>query len=505
MSKIIDCFPFFNEKELLELRINLLKNYVDEFFILEANKTHSGNNKSFLSKKIIEEFNLPKEKINIIEVIIPEDKDIIPEESDYIYSREAKSENVKNWSRERIQRDALTPYLKYYSDDTVFILSDCDEIIDPKYLSYFSQICKNYSNNYIKVPLVSLEGRADKRLYKDDCPYDWDRSMVLCTKKHLSNNGSPTKFRGEYNTPISPVWITENNTIIKDCGWHFTWMGDKDNRLLKSQNTIHSDNLSVYNNLSSGSMHDICNHNNQFILKEYPIEKLPSIIFTLSRVKDFLLPNDDISNIKNEIHELYTRYDKNMGVWGWCPKEKADKIIDCVIETCRNIENPVCVEIGVYAGKSLFPFGLCFKYLNKGKVYAIDPWLNSEATIGYEGKHYDFWNNIPFDRVYNTFLMGLNELNIEKFVEIIKDASDNVDPIHNISVLHIDGQHTDQVIKDINKYATAVILNGYCFLDDVYVDGWPLPSDKAIQIIESFGFVKVDQIEGCCLYKRVNI
>jgi hypothetical protein len=107
MKKIIDYFPFFIEKELLELRINLLKDHVDKFIISETNKTHNGDNKEFICNKIIEELNLPKEKIQVIETIIPEEDYIVPEECDYVYASEAKSDKIKNWSRERIQRDSL--------------------------------------------------------------------------------------------------------------------------------------------------------------------------------------------------------------------------------------------------------------------------------------------------------------------------------------------------------------------------------------------------------------
>ena len=195
--------------------INLLKDYVDEFIISETNKTHNGENKEFICKKIINDLNLPIEKIKVIETIIPEDEIIIPEECDYFYSSEAKSSKVKNWSRERIQRDALLNYISEYDDDTVFILSDCDEIINPYFLPHFSNVCRSLENNVIKVPLVLLEKRADKRLYDGDSPANWDNSLVLCTKKHLTIGGSPTKFRGGYNTPFFPLWITENNQVIQ--------------------------------------------------------------------------------------------------------------------------------------------------------------------------------------------------------------------------------------------------------------------------------------------------
>lgn len=292
MKKIIDYFPFFIEKELLELRINLLKDHVDKFIISETNKTHNGDDKEFICNKIIDQLNLPKDKIFVIETIVPDDKDIIPDPCDYFYSIEAESTKVKNWSRERIQRDALMSYIGEYDDDTVFILSDCDEIINPEILLYFSSSCRKLENNIIKVPLVLLEGRADKRIYKGDQPADWSNSLVLCTKKHLSSGGSPTKFRGCYNNPFPPVWLTENGEAIQDCGWHFTWMGDENLRKYKAKTTVLSDNLSILNTLSSTSIKDIVGDiDNDLTLKDYPEKSLPDIIFKLPRVKEFLLPN----------------------------------------------------------------------------------------------------------------------------------------------------------------------------------------------------------------------
>ena len=47
MSKIYDCFNFFNELDILEIRLNTLYEYVDYFVIVESNLTHSGEQKPF--------------------------------------------------------------------------------------------------------------------------------------------------------------------------------------------------------------------------------------------------------------------------------------------------------------------------------------------------------------------------------------------------------------------------------------------------------------------------
>ena len=43
--KIVDVFPFFNELDLLDIRLNVLDPHVDCFIISEATKTFSGLDK----------------------------------------------------------------------------------------------------------------------------------------------------------------------------------------------------------------------------------------------------------------------------------------------------------------------------------------------------------------------------------------------------------------------------------------------------------------------------
>jgi len=47
MRKIYDCFCFFNELDLLELRFNILDPYVDYFVLSEASVTHTGQPKPY--------------------------------------------------------------------------------------------------------------------------------------------------------------------------------------------------------------------------------------------------------------------------------------------------------------------------------------------------------------------------------------------------------------------------------------------------------------------------
>lgn len=513
-KKVIDCFPFFNERELLELRLNLLSDHVDEFIISELNYTHSGKPKDFICKSIVDELGFSN-KVTVLQVEI--DDDLIPNEIDNYNSLESKSsKEVLAWTRERVQRDALLEIIEKYDDDTVFIIGDCDEIIDPKFINYFSDICKNNQNNILKIPLILLEGRADKRLFMGNNAVLWMNSLLMCTSKQLKDGGTPTKMRSNISNNYPPVWATESNQIIQDCGWHFTWMGDINRKIEKASSFIHYSNLDSINTLSSESIEQVFSRipnknplqemnneeKNNYERRNYPVELLPKIIFNLPRVKNFLLPKEENLGIKNKLLDLYKKFDSQFGVWGWCPIEKSNKIIDCVSEICKNEDNPVCVEIGVYGGKSLISFALALKKLNKGIVYGIDPWTNSDAIVGYDGPHKEFWGNVDLERIYNICISAIQELDINGFVNLIRDTSDNTKEIKNINVLHIDGQHTDQLIKDINKYAKNVILNGYCFIDDVE---WSDQTLKSVSLMERLGFEKVCDIFGCILFQRKTV
>ena len=111
---IYDCVIFFKEYDILELRLNILKDYVDYFVITESNLTHSGKSKPYYFEENKEYFYniIPKEKI--------------------IHQKIEGDINVDSWSREFHQRDNMIP--KSIVDDDLIITSDVDEIINPNIL-----------------------------------------------------------------------------------------------------------------------------------------------------------------------------------------------------------------------------------------------------------------------------------------------------------------------------------------------------------------------------------
>jgi beta-1,4-mannosyl-glycoprotein beta-1,4-N-acetylglucosaminyltransferase len=336
---IVDCFPYFNEKELLELRVKLLKNHVDLFLIFDANYTHSGIPKDYSCNRVIDALGLPKDKIKVVEVDLSE-----PGEPS-IYDLHFDSSQTIG-SRERIQRDYLTKLLPEFDDDTLFIVSDCDEIINPSNIKFISDIARNNKDYVFKVPLVHLEGRADFRVYNlDGTPSSWSKSMFVAFKHHLEKN-PPTYIRSEFMRKDYEIrYVTHNNEVCQDLGWHFSWMGTNQDRINKFKSFCHyNDDLSklLGKDYSDQELWEYMSKyefdegnispcgNTKTILKPYPFSELPSLIFSLPRVEQFLIP--DILEIKksknDELNELLISYSmdtenpENNFNWGmWYEKE----------------------------------------------------------------------------------------------------------------------------------------------------------------------------------------
>lgn len=266
---LIDSFCYFNEREILELRIRTLENYVDGFLITDANRTHRGDEKSFTCLDTIRELGLPEEKIQVLHVELPS----VEEASD-------------PWIRERGQRDALGVGLHMMPEDTVFICSDCDEIANPEMLEALKTVVYESDGRPVKLSMSMHYGRADRQLITPDGKlHNW-RNAFASTVGSLKDSGTLSSMRASTDN----IYFGD-----LDAGWHFSWMGDSARRLNKLKSYAHweTDRPDVaktcerFNaDLGSADMLGREDH----LITEYSVDKLPKGVFELERVKAFLLP-----------------------------------------------------------------------------------------------------------------------------------------------------------------------------------------------------------------------
>lgn len=430
--KIVDCFPFFNEKELLELRINLLYNHVDKFIICDADRTHSGKPKPFTCKETIEQLGLPMDKIQVIEVEL---------------SKTTHNPWVSdNWIRERNQRNAASNFIE---DDDVVFVSDCDEIIDPKYLQYYSSIAREHPNNILRVPLVFLVGNANLRVHDENgISREWN-TPFFCIKDHLKKYTlSDIREAQSLNKTIDfpDIFVTENNQIIES-GWHFSWMGDFERIKTKCDSFLHHDEYQVVDNYLAKVNETDPLGRKDHILKRYNLNLLPSKIFELERVKNFLLPYKTWKDIDG--------FFEYPSFYNFCMSEVPD--------------NSVMVEVGSWMGRSSAYVASLIQESGKNiQFYCIDTWEGSEEhseiikSLESQGKTLfgEFKNNI--------LECGLQDYIIPIKLESVEASKQFKD--ESIDFIHIDAAHDyENVMNDIKAWYPKIKPGGLITGDDY---GW---------------------------------
>lgn len=149
---------------------------------------------------------------------------------------------------------------------------------------------------------------------------------------------------------------------------------------------------------------------------------------------------------------------------GWCTKNKASVLIDFIF-----MMNPhTIVEIGVWGGKSLIPMACALKVSGQGKIYGIDPWENSASTEGMDGINYDWWSKVDHEMILRGLQIKIADFQLTEQIELIRTTSEEADPISNIDILHIDGNHSAKACNlDIQKWVPLVRKGGLIILDDV--------------------------------------
>ncbi len=239
--KIYDCFTFFNELDLLEIRLEELYDCVDYFVIVEANKTFSGEEKEFILEKNLNRFKKWRKKIIYVKI---EDMPKINKFSlilqKLMYKLHPYSPipleglaihlHLGKWKTQNFQRNQIIKGLQNAKDEDIVIISDLDEI--PR-KNKIPEIEKSLSKGYNRVILNTrfycyyLNGFIEK---------EWNR-IKACKFSALKYyfQSKPQEVRGGWRDSNFLQKFIKNNEktcLIKDAGWHFSYLGDT-KKLLK--------------------------------------------------------------------------------------------------------------------------------------------------------------------------------------------------------------------------------------------------------------------------------
>lgn len=153
---------------------------------------------------------------------------------------------------------------------------------------------------------------------------------------------------------------------------------------------------------------------------------------------------------------------------GWCSDEKALVIMDLLHrERCQT-----CVEIGVFAGKSLFPIAKALQFNGEGTVYAIDAWDTGTATKGFSPHdlNYLWWSQLDLDTYYHKTWDLILKSELAPYCQLLKMPSQEAVALFgegSIDFIHFDGNHNEAfVFQDVTAYFPKVREGGYLLLTD---------------------------------------
>ena len=212
--KIFDCFMYFDEEIVLDIRLNTLDEFVDYFVIVESKFTHKGERRAL--KFNISKFEKFKDKI--IYLIY----DNQPKEIEIIKSEDSANEKSKKYIfnaayRENGQRNHIEKGLVDAKEEDIILVSDVDEIPN------LSGI--NFSKINEKIVLFKQDMFYYKfNLYLPNLIWTGTKG---CKKKHLLNpqwlrNVKDRKYSFYRIDTIFSKNKYKSIRYINNGGWHFT-------------------------------------------------------------------------------------------------------------------------------------------------------------------------------------------------------------------------------------------------------------------------------------------
>lgn len=124
---VIDVFTFNGELDLLEIRLNILDATVDQFIIVEATETFSGQPKPLYYEENKERYKKWQAKIKY-HIVRPED------ETRYVVMANGSPNTIgaAHWKKEFCQKECIKDALTHLKDEDVCFIGDVDEIWDFK-------------------------------------------------------------------------------------------------------------------------------------------------------------------------------------------------------------------------------------------------------------------------------------------------------------------------------------------------------------------------------------
>lgn len=234
---IYDVVTYNGERELLDLRLNVLEPFVDQFIVVEFHETFSGKPKSLRYPPDLRRFTKFFKKLSYFAIPKSVYAEYLP-----MAQRSLPETTVPHFYREFCQKESIKWTLASLRDEDVVYIGDVDEIVDPSY----------YHENFQGI-----------------------QKFKLLVYTYWLNNRSNEEFWG----PIRAHWVDlkddclnrartdQNNRTPYTAGWHFTSMGGYHSVREKLTDSYTEDSYASASVLSA--LKDVMHQNKDFIGRDF--------------------------------------------------------------------------------------------------------------------------------------------------------------------------------------------------------------------------------------------
>lgn len=251
---VFDCFTFYNELDLLEIRLNILDSVVDKFVLIESDRTYTNLKKPLLYLENSKRYKKFHKKI--IHVVVKDTPNV-----------------THPWIIEHYLMAATKRGLTAAKSNDTILISNLDEIPTPEKII-------EYKNKPGKLKVFEQQFFY-YFLNFSSTNRKWLGTKMLKYKNFL-------KYQDAYVIRHSP-----NTLIIGNGGWHFSYMGGikkiREKMATGSHQEFNNDKFNTKEKIMTAIIEkrDFLNHGDKFDI--LPVENLPQYIIDHKNKYKFML------------------------------------------------------------------------------------------------------------------------------------------------------------------------------------------------------------------------
>ena len=235
---IIDCFPFFNELDLLDIRLKLLDDIVDKVILVESTKTFTLTKKRLFYNENKNRYSKYKNKIT--HIILDDSPALLNKffvhklKNIFWLLKNKKSIFLNAHDIDFYQKNQVSKGLRNCDENDVLILSDLDEIPNPSIFKDLETLKKGRNALELDLYCYFLNGKVFDRESKQNIKilgpsitkFKYFRSF------HDERHGARNSFKNNRELQFKK---------IQNAGWHFTYLGGLKSLNSKIKSTAHTE------------------------------------------------------------------------------------------------------------------------------------------------------------------------------------------------------------------------------------------------------------------------